>query len=151
MAVINKNWLYLAEGYTGSRATAEALLTLPGSESVGSHHESWPSLMSKRLFDWNRTTFSVIRHPLDIIATQCAKGSKHPVSHWLIRRYRHRDPFFMHRCEATLRYEDGISLLIGAITGYNINIPIKFPTPNKKPWEDFFTEKDFKFACATIP
>lgn len=151
MAVINKKWLYLAEGYTGSRATTEALLKLPGSESIGSHHETWPSLVSKKLFGWNRLTFSVVRHPLDIIATQCAKGSRHPVSHWLIRRYRHRDPFYFHRPETIVRYEYGISPGISEIIKQNIDIPIKFPTPNKKHWRDLFTEEDYKFACSTIP
>ena len=115
MAVINKNWLYLAEGYTGSRATAEALLQLPGSKSLGSHHSGWPYLKAKRLFDESVTTFSVVRHPLDIIATQVAKGSRHPVSYWLIRRYRHRDAFFMHNCTVTLRYEAGLSRIIGDV------------------------------------
>ncbi len=151
MAVINKDWLYLAEGYTGSRATAEALLKLPGSESLGSHHETWPSLVSKGLIIGGRSVFSVVRHPLDIIATLCAKGSRHPISHWLIRKYRHRDPFYFHRCETTLRYEDGLNRPISGIVGWWMDIPIKFPTPNKKPWAEIFTESDYKFACATIP
>ncbi len=151
MAVINKNWLYLAEGYTGSRATAEALLTLPGSRSIGSHHETWPSLQKKGLFNENKLTFSVVRHPLDIIATQCAKGSRHPVSHWLIQRYRHRDPFYFHRCDFTLRYENGLDHEIGDVIDYNIDIPIRFKTPTKKPWGVIFTEADFRFACSTIP
>lgn len=151
MAVINKNWLYLAEGYTGSRATAEALLKLPGSESVGSHHSSWPFLKMKGLFDQSVTTFSVVRHPLDIIATQCAKGSRHPVSFWLIRRYRHRDAFFMHNCTVTLRYEDGVGKIISDVVHRPIDIPIRFPTPTKKYWKDIFTKEDYKFACSTIP
>ncbi len=151
MAVINKHWLYLAEGYTGSRATAEALLKLPGSESVGSHHETWPSLVSKGLVLKHRLTFSVVRHPLDIIATQCAKGSRHPVSHWLIRKYRHRDPFYFHRPEMIVCYEDGISSRISGIIKRNIDIPIKFKTPDKKPWEHIFEDDDYLFACSTIP
>ena len=140
MAVINKNWLFLAEGYTGSRATAEALLKLPGSESVGSHHETWPSLAKKGLFKENKLTFSVVRHPLDIIATQCAKGSRHPVSHWLIRKYRHRDPFYFHRCKVTILYELGISQQISWTIMQYVDIPIRFPTPTKKPWRDISTE-----------
>ncbi len=151
MAVINKNWLYLAEGYTGSRATAEALLKIDGSKSIGSHHETWPSLAKKGLFKENKLTFSVVRHPLDIIATQCAKGSRHPVSHWLIRRYRHRDPFYFHRPDFIIRYERGISTEISDIIQKDIDIPIRFPTPTKKPWRDIFTDADYLFACSTIP
>jgi len=151
VAVINKNWLYLAEGYTGSRATAEALLKLPGSKSIGSHHETWPSLQKKGLYTECRLTFSVVRHPLDIIATQCAKGSRHPVSHWLIRKYRHRDAFYFHRCLRTIYYEGGISRGISKTIMQYVDIPIRFPTPNKKEWQDIFTNKDYLFACSTIP
>ncbi|MEE9548710.1 MAG: hypothetical protein V3V68_05080 [Nitrosomonadaceae bacterium] len=153
MAVINidKNWLYLAEGYTGSRATAEALLKLPGSINVGSHHETWPSLKKRGVCSIPDLTFSVVRHPLDIIATQCAKGSRHPVSHWLIRRYRHRDPFYFHRPNKIVRYERGISPEISGVIEQNIDIPIRFPTPTKKPWKEIFTKGDYKFACSTIP
>ena len=154
MAVINtkKNWLFLAEGYTGSRAYAEALLKLDGSEEVGRHHARWPELRDKGLIvPLSLRKFSVVRHPLDIIATQCAKNDKNSVPYWLTHRFLSRQSFFMHRADITIRYEDCLKATIEAVVEATIDVEIKFKTEDKVKWFATFTLEDVKFALATIP
>ena len=154
MAVINrkKNWLFLAEGYTGSRAYSEALLKLDGSEEVGRHHARWPELRDKGLiFPLSLKTFSVVRHPLDIIATQCAKNDKNSVSYWLTHRFLSRQSFFMHRPDITIRYEDQLKTRIEDEVSALLDVKIKFKTEDKVKWQNIFTKEDVKFALATIP
>jgi len=154
MAVINrkKNWLFLAEGYTGSRAYAEALLKLDGSEEIGRHHARWTELRDKGLiFPLMLRVFSVVRHPLDIIATQCAKNDKNSVPYWLIHRFLSRQSFFMHRPGFTIRYEDNLKSLVEKIVDETIDIEIQFKTEGKIQWQSIFTKEDVKFALATIP
>ncbi|MEE9548711.1 MAG: hypothetical protein V3V68_05085 [Nitrosomonadaceae bacterium] len=154
MAVINrkKNWLFLAEGYTGSRAYSEALLKLDGSEEVGRHHARWPELRDAGLiFPYSLDKFSVVRHPLDIIATQCAKNDKNSVPYWLTHRFLSRQAFFMHRPDIIIRYEDTPKAEIEAVVNETIDVEIKFKTPEKASWQFLFTKEDVKFALATIP
>ncbi len=154
MAVINrkKNWLFLAEGYTGSRAYAEALLKLDGSEEVGRHHARWPELEAKGLiFPLSLKIFSVVRHPLDIIATQCAQDDKNSVPYWLTHRFLSRQSFFMHRPDITIKYEDNLKADLEWLVEATIDVEIKFKTKGKMPWQDIFTKEDVKFALATIP
>lgn len=154
MAVINhkKNWLFLAEGYTGSRAYSEALLKLDGSEEVGRHHARWPELEAKGLiFPLSLKIFSVVRHPLDIIATQCAKDDKNSVPYWLTHRFLSRQSFFMHRPDITIKYEDNLKIRIEDEVSMLIDVKTKFKTEDKVKWQDIFTKEDVKFALATIP
>lgn len=154
MAVINhkKNWLFLAEGYTGSRAYAEALLKLEGSEEIGYHHARWPELRDKGLiFPLSLRIFSVVRHPLDIIATQCAKNDKNSVPYWLTHRFLSRQSFFMHRPDVTIKYEENLKSTIEGGIGELIVVKTKFKTEGKIAWQDIFTKEDIKFALATIP
>ena len=154
MAVINtkNNWLFLAEGYTGSRAYAEALLKLGGSEKIGRHHVRWPELRDAGLvFPLSFKIFSVVRHPLDIIATQCAQDDKNSVPYWLTHRFLSRQSFFMHRPGFTIRYEDQLKSNVEKIVDAAIDVEIKFKTEGKVKWQDIFTKEDVKFALATIP
>ncbi len=154
MAVINrkKNWLFLAEGYTGSRAYAEALLRLDSSEELGRHHARWPGLRDKGLIvPLSLKIFSVVRHPLDIIATQCAKDDKNSVPYWLIQRFLSRQSFFMHRPDITIRYEDNLKVRICDIVDEYLYVKTAFKTEGKIKWQDIFTKEDVEFALATIP
>lgn len=154
MPIIHRKnkWLFLAEGYTGSRACCEALLKLPGTELVDGHHGTWPHLKYSGLVEVQEfTTYSFVRHPCDIIATQVAKGSRHTVPTWLMRRYRRHDPFFCHRPQVTMFYEGGLKANLEEMTQSPIKLDHLFPTPGKVPWRDQFTEDDFWFARATIP
>lgn len=151
MPVLIGSQLFLAEGYCASRAITSALKKIPNAIEFGSQHETWPSLAAKGFFMGDITTYSVVRHPLDIIATQCGKGSFFPPHCWLRRRYRHRDPFFCHRCDVTLRYERGLQWQIEEILQQRIDLEIIAPTVKKKPWEAIFDDYDYKFALATIP
>ncbi len=152
MAVINKNWLFLAEGYTGSRAYAEALLKLEGSEEIGVHHARWPALRDAGLIcPLSLKTFSVVRHPLDIIATQCAKNNRNSVPYWLTHRFLSRQSFFMHRPDIIIRYENYMQAVIEDLVDATTDVEIKHVTEDKKPWQDIFTKEDIKFALATIP
>lgn len=154
MAVINckKGWLFLAEGYTGSRAYAEALLKLDGSEEVGRHHARWPELRDKGLINpLSLKIFSVVRNPLDIIATQCAQDYKDIVPYWLTRRFLSRQSFFMHRPDITIRYEDSLKTMVESIVEETIDVGIKFKTEGKVKWQDIFTRDDIEFALAIIP
>ncbi|KKM76324.1 hypothetical protein LCGC14_1381200 [marine sediment metagenome] len=154
MSIINRryNWLFLAEGYTGSRAYAEALLKLESSEEVGRHHARWPELRDKGLIDTlNLDVFSVVRHPLDIIATQCAKNDKNSVPYWLTHRFLSRQSFFMHRPDITIKYENGLKSEIELVVGATIDVRTKFKTEDKIKWQNIFTKEDVKFALATIP
>jgi hypothetical protein len=144
----------MAEGYTGSRACNNALLELAGTEQVHGHHTTWPYLKSSETEDTSKLlTFSFVRHPCDIIATQVAKGSRHTVPTWLVRRYRRRrhDAFFCHRSKLTLFYEDGLKNELEKVVQQPVNLQHLFPTPGKIPWKEQFEADDFKFACATIP
>ncbi len=154
MAIINrkKNWLFLAEGYTGSRAYAEALLKLGGSEEIGVHHARWPTLRDAGLIcPMSFEIFSVVRHPLDIIATQCAKNNKNSVPYWLTHRFLSRQSFFMHRPNVIIRYEDHLKAEVESIVDENIDVEIRYKTKSKVKWQDIFTKEDVKFAMATIP
>ncbi len=152
MAIINKNWLFLAEGYTGSRAYAEALLKLPGSEEIGVHHARWPALRDAGLIcPLSLKTFSVVRHPLDVIATQCAKNDQNSVPYWLTHRFLSRQSFFMHRPDVIIRYEDGVKAKIEDIVDATLNVEIKYATEGKNEWRYIFAKEDIQFALATIP
>ncbi|KKN01669.1 hypothetical protein LCGC14_1125340 [marine sediment metagenome] len=152
MAVINKNWLFLAEGYTGSRAYAEALLKLPGSSEIGVHHARWPALRDAGLIcPLSLKTFSVVRHPLDIIATQCAKNDKNSVPYWLTHRFLSRQSFFMHRPDVIIEYGSCLKIMVEAVVEETINVETMFKTEGKVKWQDIFTKEDVEFALATIP
>lgn len=151
MPVINREegWLFLDEPHTGSQACIEALLEIPGSKLIGKQHQSWPSLLADGWDLRYLRTFSVVRDPFDIITTLATLSKTVP--YWLIRKYRHRDPFFTHQCNTTLRYECGLQFMIEEHVGHNLDFEIINKTPDKIHWGPMFTQEDYRFACATIP
>lgn len=73
--IINHHYNFMAfmEPHTGSRALAKLLKRIPNSESVGHHHMTRAYGLERELLpESGYLSFSVIRDPREIIATQIA-------------------------------------------------------------------------------
>lgn len=96
MAIINHTykWLFLCEPHTASRATSEALLKLPGSESIGHHHQTLTQLTDPQKQDTlsiedlaGYDTICTVRNPLDVLVTHWRVSSNSRRDQWTFEKW----------------------------------------------------------------
>jgi hypothetical protein len=151
MAIVNRKYgyIYLAEPHTGSRACAKALLQHEGSEQVG-HHEyiDIPGLVS----------FSVVRHPLDIIVTYFHHDKRSFFEVVLAHVKRSHDSIFYYfawQTNRVLRYENGLAKEVNeflrSIDAPPVDFEIIKPTPNKQFWWTYFDDTTIRIIEVLLP
>jgi hypothetical protein len=154
VAIVNHKYgyVYLAEPHTGSRACIKALEQHDGFEINSSHHEK-----ADRTAD-GLVTFSVVRHPLDIIATYFHHGKRTFFENVLANVKRSRDPgFYYHagQSDRVLRYENGLAKEVNAFFGTIGAPPVDFeiihPTKDKRPWWEYFDETTIRIVEVLLP
>lgn len=155
MALLNleRRFLYLFEPHTGSRATREALETMPGSNLIGNHHAGLMDLCRKGYIQDDLkhkiTVCCTVRNPFDTFIT---RWMRHPISRspdmgLFIKTQRHANivnsPAVGLWCEATRfiwfeHLEEDLRNIFG------ISLPPKDPTHKCKgknrPWNEYFEE-----------
>lgn len=91
MSVVNHDnkWLFLCEPHTASRGTSEALLKLPGSQTIGHHHQTLTQLTDpmkegttplEELIGYD--VICTVRNPLDVIVTHWKVSSNSRRDQW---------------------------------------------------------------------
>lgn len=151
MAIVNRKYgyIYLAEPHTGSRACHKALLQHEDSEQVGHHdYVDIPGLIS----------FSVVRHPLDVIVTYFHQDKRSFFEVVLAHVKRSRDPFFYYhawRADRVLRYENGLAKEVNSFLELIGAPPVDFeivkPTSNKRPWWTYFDDTTIRIVEVLLP
>lgn len=150
MAVVNHNekWLFFCEPHTASRATQEALLTqISNSKEIQPHH-----CPPKRI-DFDYTTYTCIaavRNPYETQATKRCRPSmlRMDVDQYLDVHWGTRDTEpsyqFWKVCDRII-YHEFILEDLARIFRRPINLgwEEKHKTPDKKPFQTYFTEYQF--------
>jgi hypothetical protein len=154
MAIVNRKYgyVYLAEPHTGSRACLKALQQHEGFEHNGSHHEK-ADLTADGL-----TTFSVVRHPLEIITTYFHHDKRNFFEVVLAHVKRSRDPGFYYHAATSdrlLRYENGLSKEVNnffeSIGAPPVDFEITRPTAGKRDWWEYFDDITIRIVEVLLP
>jgi hypothetical protein len=154
MAIVNRKYgyVYLAEPHTGSRACLKALEQHAGFEHNNSHHEKADCTADGLI------TFSVVRHPLEIIATYFHHDKRDFFETVLAHVRRSRDSGFYYHAEQSdrvLRYENGLAEEVNAffktIGAPPVDFEIVRPTQDKRPWWEYFDAATIRIVEVLLP
>lgn len=172
--IINYRYDFMAfmEPHTGSRALAKLLMEIPNSKSIGHHHMTRAYGLERKLLpESSYLSFSVIRDPREIIATQIAcaintrnnavASQKPPSSDKeIIERYVTaaclRERFYYHNdCDYMIRYDRLEIELEWILTRLGVSpIPLLQKvgiTLNKKLWFYYFDCEQLERMKQAIP
>jgi hypothetical protein len=142
----------LAEPHTGSRACLKALEQHDGFEINSSHHEK-----ADRTAD-GLTTFSVVRHPLEVMATYFHETKKTFFETVLAHVKRSRQPGFYYHASSSnrlLRYENGLAKEVNSffesINAPSVDFEITRPTKGKMQWWEYFDDATIRIVEVLLP
>lgn len=168
MAVFNPHFrfLFLAEPYSASRSVHAALMKIPGSESVGWHHEKYQNLIATwkyRDYDFpDVIKFCIVRNPFDRLVTQF-----HHLTSWHYAGFdkfvqvelANRRTIYVHPpdCDAIILFDDlecGLSCVLQTcdidLNRYPLELSHLGKTLTKRDWRDYYTPHLMKFVKESL-
>lgn len=152
------NFFFLAEPYSASRSIHRALMEIPGSESVGSHHSMANQLPGYWLS--GAITFSVVRNPLDRLVTcyHHMTGWHRQGFHEFVRatlpgketQYLHTQSSDVFLCFDRLKQELTQLMFQCGVPHFELTTHLG-ATVSKRPYASYYTLALIQFVRDTIP